>query len=864
MQSPGIKSTPSGKSTPGFRSTPGHRTTPWITTRAPSGSRGLRSRLITGFLAVALLPFIGISFVLTVSGAQSGRQNVINQLETVLNYKQSSILIWGNALKAELGNILLSENVTAVATQDLQTLLLSPEPDSPANQALRDAIRGRFHLQLNQSQYYDELFILDPQGKVLLATNTGREGQSSAQTSYYHQGLIAPYLAAPAYNEAAQGTEVFVSYPIVIQGRQPVGVIVGRARITVLNNILTESTGLGQTGKTYLVSRLTVSPLSVSSSTEPGWRVLAGLNREQQGPILANLPPSLVEDDQGLSNFAGAGMEGEPVLGVTLYVPDLQAYLMGTQARAESLRATYAVLAVNVSVAISSILIGIFLALMITRSITAPLSELAEVVVAGGYTTTSAQSSRAGDLHPIEAIEGGLDPGLLEQASQRMSAFETGGEAAGESSLPYEIASLAAVFANMTSTLAGLIRSLEERVAQRTSELAKRSAYQEASAQVSQATASILDPDELIEHAVEVIQDTYNLYYVGLFLIDGSGQWAILKAGTGEAGRKMLAARHRLPLGRASMIGWSITNAQARIAQVAEEDLVRQANPDLPDTRSEAAIPLRSRGQVIGAISVQSDQPNAFDEAGLAMLQAMADQLAVAIDNARLFAQAQDSLEVERRAYATQSETAWASWLGGQPGLTYRALPGKVERSERIWYPEMQQAFRDAMTVESSKLSEVAVSEKIDTDTTMPAEAMSAASRLAVPIKVRGATIGVLNLSRSDASNASAEKGWAHEEIAFVETIAEQLAVALDSARLYTETQRRATQERLVAGLTARMRATLDIETVLKTAADELYAAFKVDDAAEANAGLESIIIELTPGAAKQREAENQEEASNV
>ena len=141
----------------------------------------------------------------------------------------------------------------------------------------------------------------------------------------------------------------------------------------------------------------------------------------------------------------------------------------------------------------------------------------------------------------------------------------------------------------MTAALSNLVEGLEARVDSRTAELQQRSSYLQASTEVSRATASILDPEELIKRSVEVIGEYFKLYYVGLFLLDETRQWAVLRAGTGEAGRKMLQRRHKLPVGRAagaSMIGWCIVNAQPRIAQIAEEDVVRQANPDLPETRS--------------------------------------------------------------------------------------------------------------------------------------------------------------------------------------------------------------------------------------------------------------------------------------
>ena len=150
----------------------------------------------------------------------------------------------------------------------------------------------------------------------------------------------------------------------------------------------------------------------------------------------------------------------------------------------------------------------------------------------------------------------------------------------------------------------------------------------------------MLNVDELLPFVVNLIQQRFNLYYVGLFLVDEARQNAILRAGTGEAGRLMLEHQHLLSLDDRSMIGWSIQHQVPRIALDVGEDAVRFNNPDLPDTRSELALPLVSRGQVLGAMTVQSVEAAAFNEQDIAILQTMSDQVATAIANAQLFEQA--------------------------------------------------------------------------------------------------------------------------------------------------------------------------------------------------------------------------------
>ncbi|RMF01063.1 MAG: GAF domain-containing protein, partial [Chloroflexi bacterium] len=170
-------------------------------------------------------------------------------------------------------------------------------------------------------------------------------------------------------------------------------------------------------------------------------------------------------------------------------------------------------------------------------------------------------------------------------------------------------------------------------------------------AEVSRAASSILNIDELIETSVNMIRDRYNFYYVGLFLVDSANEYAVLKAGTGEAGKIQLEKQHKLKIGGESMIGWSVANRKARIALDVGEEAVHFKNPILPDTRSEMALPLISREGVLGALTVQSTQRLAFSDEDITLLQTMADQLANAIKNAELFTQSQTALSEAESLY---------------------------------------------------------------------------------------------------------------------------------------------------------------------------------------------------------------------
>ncbi len=368
-----------------------------------------------------------------------------------------------------------------------------------------------------------------------------------------------------------------------------------------------------------------------------------------------------------------------------------------------------------------------------------------------------------------------------------------------------ELSVLSRTFNQMAGQLTKSYQELEQRVADRTAELERRSSYLQAASDVGRAATSILSTDQLMNETTEVIRQRFDLYYVGLFLVDEPGEWAVLKAGTGEAGRSMLARGHKLHLGGGSMIGWAIANARARIALKADQDVERLATAELPDTRAEAALPLRARGRVIGALTVQSSQPGAFDEAALAILQTMADQVAVALENARMFAESQASLEAVRRTYGQLSREAWANLLKVQQEPGYVADARGIRPAQGEWQPAMIEATHTGQTVQEG-------------------------NTLAIPIKIRDSVAGVIRLKSSESRTLTPE------EIALMQTLAEQSAVALESARLYQDTRQRAAQERIVGEVTSHIRESLDVETVLRATVDEMYQAL----------GLDQMVIRLT------------------
>ena len=163
-----------------------------------------------------------------------------------------------------------------------------------------------------------------------------------------------------------------------------------------------------------------------------------------------------------------------------------------------------------------------------------------------------------------------------------------------------------------------------------------RTAQVQASADVGRAATSILDPDQLLQQVVQLITDRFGFYYAAAFTLDANQEWAVLREAAGPSNVAWLLkqAGHRLELRGNSMVAAAVREHQARIALDTDSQAIRYANPLLPDTRSEVALPLRVGDQILGVLDVQSTQAAAFDETSTALLQSMADQIAVALNNA--------------------------------------------------------------------------------------------------------------------------------------------------------------------------------------------------------------------------------------
>lgn len=377
----------------------------------------------------------------------------------------------------------------------------------------------------------------------------------------------------------------------------------------------------------------------------------------------------------------------------------------------------------SVIVGTLTMILGLGLAYMLSSSVSNPLKELIKTFA----------KVEAGDL------------------SQRVEVQATD-----------EIGELAIYFNRMITRLENLQGNLEKQVEERTSQL-------RAIVDVGRVATSILDPDELIPRVVNLITEEFGYYYSALYLTDPNGKWAELKDATGETGHVLKEGKHRVEIDSLNIIGRSILNRKAQVVIDVGEKAVQFSNPLLPYTRSEISLPLYVGDRILGALDVHSTQEAAFNDQDVETLQNMANQVAISLDNARLFQETRQNLQEMTNLQKQYLHEAWLDSSLPDGGL-------------------------------SLSVGESALKEK--------------SNLVEVPIALRDQIIGQLSLEGEDALTAE-EQNW-------IQAIATQTALALENARLLEESQSSAMREKFVAEITSKIWASTTIDGILQTAVREL------------------------------------------
>jgi GAF domain-containing protein len=347
--------------------------------------------------------------------------------------------------------------------------------------------------------------------------------------------------------------------------------------------------------------------------------------------------------------------------------------------------------------------------------------------------------------------------------------------------------------------------SLEQRVQERTIELQqrgielefankqiqRRAAQLEALAQVMQAITSVRDLQQLLPRIASVISDKFGFYHVGVFLLDEANEYAMLSATNSEGGRRMLERKHRLRVGAEGIVGHVTSTGEPRVALDVGKDPVFFNNPDLPETHSEMALPLRIEERIVGALDVQSKEAGAFTGDDIQMLSLLANQVSLAIENARLFDETRIALA---EAEATSRQFTREAW--GRLPVEHNLI-----------------GYRYTITGASPLSEPVDLTGFYKGDS--PNKQM-ATNQILVPIELRGEKIGTLVVQSPSTEALNSD------QLDLIKAVAERVALSAENARLFEETTRRAERERLVSDITSKVRSFNDPQAMIQTAAEEL------------------------------------------
>lgn len=330
---------------------------------------------------------------------------------------------------------------------------------------------------------------------------------------------------------------------------------------------------------------------------------------------------------------------------------------------------------------------------------------------------------------------------------------------------------------------------LQERVEQRTAVLEAQNSTLQASSRVANAILTAPDVSTLIRTSTDLITQELGYEHAGIFLLNEKKDRVILQAASSEGGRTLLQERYELPLNESSTVGFAARNKRPRIIFNQGLDKKFFDNPHLSTMQSQIALPLISQNEVLGVLDIQTPMENAFSEGNIAIFQALANQIALTLQNTRLIEESRINLSELELVVAEQSTAVWNRHLQQNThGFVYTPLGVKPLRTARL---------QD--------------------------EKNPAAEKAEIPITLRGRKIGTISMQRL-------ARNWTRKEKELLNDVAMQIGLAVENARLLYETREQAHQDQLVSDVSTRLRETLDMDTVLKTAIEEMKRTFNLKE----------------------------------
>lgn len=657
-------------------------------------------------------------------------QQANNQAEDqILSQLESVATLKEQELQRWLGNgqnELESVIGDPVRNQTILQLLAAPDDTSELQAALNDALLA----EKNISDHFREFILYTPDGRIVAASDDTQIGKVLTLQPYYQGSITNVNYIQPPYYEIGSGElTMYETVQLINNAGEFVGVMAAPLNLDTLNEIMTERGGLGDTGETYLVS-LENNFLLTDSRFEGFERTRA---YRSEGI------------DQALQQSDGSGQYSDyrdiDVFGVYRWIPELQAGLMAEQDVEEALQASRESRNTSILIGVAATLIaagtGFFLATRLSR----PISYLTGV------------ASR-------------LASGQLNQRSQMPQRNEVG--------------MLGRTFDQMADQLEGLIGSLEARVTERTKDIAT-------TLEVGRLATSLYGREDFLPSIVDFIRDSFDLYYVQVYLLDEAKRFAILRAGTGEAGQQLLARRHQLDMNETSLVARAVATEQPVVVTDTRNNPDHKPNPLLPLTRSETAIPLIIAGDILGVLDMQSEVEGTFTAENLPAFGAMATQLAGILRATRALEETRAAVSRADDINRRLTRQNWEGYLAS------------VARGDAVGFK---------YNLEETKPLDA---EAALTETVQGGDGQSYALQ---PITLRGETIGNILVLEDR------EREWSEYELSLLREVADLVAQATEQYRTVDETEKRANELAIVAQVSATAASIQDLDSLLHTVAE--------------------------------------------
>jgi GAF domain-containing protein/HAMP domain-containing protein len=739
----------------------------------------LRTKIIIAFIFVTIIPLIVLSIFNSRSTSNALEIQSRGQLTALAN------------IVADKVDGFITDQLNSIRTDSKQFALVSYLQLSPDLRA--DSVEEKnarltlLSFTLKDPVFIHSIALLDSNGLNVMDTFNDYKGRNEGSSFDYFMSPVKtglPFVSNIVFQN--NRANIYFSAPIKSQNGETIGVLRIEYRATVIQSI-TRSVAPGNPGalislvdsNTYLRIGYTgnrdellksyknftdadLADLQASSRLRSGPRqsvleetddaTVNGLDNLQQQPFFSAFSQGLGTDAVNTGVF----LKTQPW--IALVRQSTNTYLVPAREQNKT------------NTLISLLLIGFSVAagFITSQFLTSPLTTL----------TKTAEKITTGDLSARAQV--------------------TAGD---------EIGTLGAAFNRMTDQLNQTLLGLEQRVAERTTDLEmsrqqslKRANELLAIGEISKIITSEQKFENLLPLITRLVSESFNFYHTGIFLIDDTNQYAVLQAANSTGGQNMLKRGHKLEVGGSGIVGHVAQSGLPRISLDVGQDAVFFNNPDLPATRSEMALPLKVRDRIMGVLDVQSEKPGAFTENDTNTLSILADQIAIALENARLFAQTQQALDEARALYRQNVQEGWKTFSREKEFIGFQqSLTSGKKLTELVETDEIRQTMNRG---------EVLI---------FHADGVTQEASIVVPIKLRGQMIGNIKI-KAPAKN----RQWSTDEVNLAETVSERLSIALENARLIQESQRQLVKEQTISEITGKIGASIDLKNVLRTAVEEL------------------------------------------